>query len=385
MKIFDAVIVGAGPAGSMTGYFLAKAGLDVLLIEKSHFPRRKVCGGGLTHRAYREIPFSIDSVIHSSVSWGMIGFRGRKITTIKCDQPVAYLVARASFDNHLLQKAIQQGVNCLQGERVRLCHDERGLFTVQTDQSTCYSRYLVGADGVHSLVAREIGLMPDRQTSLAYEAHLSYPDGKIDPLIQSITFDFGTLLGGYGWIFPKQDHINVGVFRNWPGKRASKAQLLRFIHQHPSLQNLSITDLRAYPGPLGGRINQLHKNRLVLVGDAANLTDPWLGEGLFYALVSGRMAAEAIIQHTSNQIKDLSVYSHRVKEAFEQQFIAARRLALLVSGLPYLNVRLISASGTLQKMVIDLLRGERTHQQIWKDLTAFLPSKIINLFRKNDR
>jgi len=383
MKTFDAIIVGAGPAGSMTGYYLAKAGLDVLLVEKSKFPRRKVCGGGLTHRAFCEIPFSVDPVIHASVSWGMIGFRGRKITTITCDQPVAYLVERSSFDNHLLNEARQQGANCSQGERVRLCHDERGLFTVQTDHNTWYSRYIVGADGVHSLVAKEAGLVPERPTSLAYEAHLSYPEDKIDPLIQSITFDFGTLLGGYGWIFPKRDHINVGVFRNWPGRKASKSHLLRFIHQHPSLRHLQILNLRAYPGPLGGRINHLHKNRLLLVGDAANLTDPWLGEGLYYALVSGRMAAEAILAHASGQIKALTGYSHRIKEAFEQQFFSARRLALLLSALPYLNVQLIKSSETLQNMVIKLLRGELTHQQVWRDIITLLPSKIAQPFKNN--
>ncbi len=385
MKIFDAIVVGAGPAGAMAGNFLARAGLDVLLIEKSRFPRRKVCGGGLTHRAYKEIPFEIQSIIHQSVSWGMVGFRGHKITTINHNQPVAYLIDRASFDNFLLQKALNQGANCLHGERVRHFHNERGLFTVQTDQNTCYSRYLVGADGVHSLVAKGAGLLPDRKTSLAYEALLSYPEDKPDPLIQSITFDFGTLLGGYGWIFPKRDHLNVGVFRNYPGHRASKSHLLRFINQHPSLRDLPILDLRAYPGPLGGRIGQLHKNRLLLAGDAANLADPWLGEGLYYALVSGRMAAETILENTAGRIKDLSSYSRRVKEAFEPQFMAARRLALLVSALPYLNVHLIRTSATFQKMVIDLLRGERTHQQIWRDLMTFLPSKIMSLFWKNDR
>lgn len=384
MAIFDSIIVGAGPAGAMAGYFLAKAGQNVLIIEKSTFPRRKVCGGGLTHRAYREIPFAIDAVLHRSVSWGMIGFHGHTITTIKHEQPVAHLIERASFDNFLLQNAIEQGVTCIQGERVRHFHDERGLYTVQTAQNTYYSHYLIGADGVHSLIAKGAGLLSNRETSLAYEALLAYPPNHNDPLIDAITFDFGTLLGGYGWIFPKRDHLNVGVFRNWPGKKTSKKHLLRYIHQHPSLQDLSILDLRAYPGPLGGRIEQLHKNRLFLAGDAANLTDPWLGEGLYYALVSGRIAAEKITQHAAGQIDDLSVYTQKLKALFEPQFLAARKLAVLVSALPYLNVQLIRASTSLQKMVIDLLRGERTHQQIWGDLKSLLPSKIKHLFAENE-
>ena len=384
MKIYDTIIVGAGPAGSMVGYILAGAGQNVLIIEKAKFPRRKVCGGGLTHRAYQQIPFAINSILHQSVSCGILGSRGRKITTIRHEQPIAYLIDRASFDDYLLQKAVDQGAECVQGERLRLFHEERGLFTLHTDQNTWYSRYLIGADGIHSLVAKGSGLHPNRETSLAYEALLSYPSNIRDPLIQSITFDFGTLLCGYGWIFPKQDHLNVGVFRNWPGKRTSKKHLLRYIRQHPILRHLDILDLRAFPGPLGGQIDQLHKHRLLLVGDAANLADPWLGEGLYYALVSGHMAAETIMKHAAGQVKDLSAYSKRVKEAFESQFMAARRLAFLVSSLPYVNVHLFRTSSTLQKMIIDLLRGERTHTQIWGDLKSLFPTLIIRLFKNNE-
>lgn len=384
MKKMDVIIVGAGPAGSFAGYHLARTGLDVLMIEKSSFPRLKVCGGGLSGRAYQALPFGIKPIIHRAVRWGMVGFRGRLVTTIHKDDPIAYLIARPSFDAFLLEKAISLGAQCHQGERALSVRQEGDIVHLQTDLASYQSRYLIGADGIHSQVAKAVGLLRNRPISLAYEAHLEYPSGKIDPLIESITFDFGTLLGGYGWIFPKDDHLNVGVFRSWPGKRTSKKHLMRFIHQHPVLSHAPLRHLRAFPGPQSGSTSPLHLGHVLLCGDAANLADPWLGEGLYYALTSGRMAAECIEGHAQGDLHDLSVYSDRIANAFDAQFKYARRLSLLVNAFPYINVQLLKASPRLQDMIVDLLQGARTHQEIWQDLKASLPNLVRKLFPGRD-
>ena len=384
MKIYDVIIVGAGPAGSIAGYNLARSGLDGLIIEKSNFPRRKVCGGGLSGRAYQELPFEIDAVIHCAAHLGSVGFRGRLVTTIHKDDPIAYLIDRPAFDAFLLEKAISQGLQCHQGERALSVKQAGEVVQLQTDRATYHSRFLIGADGIHSRVAKAVGLLRNRPISLAYEAHLAYPSGKTDSLIESITFDFGTLLGGYGWIFPKRNHLNVGVFRSWPGKRTSKNQLMRFIHQYPALSQAPILNLRAFPGPQSGATSPLHQGHVLLCGDAANLADPWLGEGLYYAIASGRMVAEAIIRYAQGNLRDLSVYSESIADAFDAQFKVAKRLSLLVNALPYINVQLLKASTTLQEMVVDLLQGARTHQEIWQDLKASLPMLVSKVFSKKD-
>lgn len=381
MKTLDVIIVGAGPAGSMAGFYLASAGLEVLILEKSTFPRRKVCGGGLTQRAFQEIPFDISSILHGRVNWGYLGFRGRKVSTIKYQDPISYLIDRPSFDKFLLEKAAAQGCQCLQGQRVISVSEDQGQINVKSQQGTYHSRYLMGADGIHSLVAKQIGLLPDRSISLAYEARLALPPGDTHPLIESITFDFGTLPFGYGWIFPKRDHLNVGVFRSWPGKRTSKGDLLRFIRQHPVLREVDPIEMRAYPGPQGGGKSILHENNILLVGDAANLADPWLGEGLIYALASGRMAAETILRHADGHIEDLAAYTCQINKTYVRQFAYAKRLSLLVNALPFLNIQLLSASPTLQMMIIDLLRGEKSYHQIWRELTTRFPGLIWDILR----
>jgi geranylgeranyl reductase family protein len=305
------------------------------------------------------------------------------VTTIHKDDPIAYLIDRLSFDAFLLQKTLSQGAQCHQNERALSVNQQGEMVHLQTDRAQYKARYLIGADGIHSQVAKVVGLLPKRPISLAYEAQLTYPHGNIDTLIKTITFDFGTLLGGYGWIFPKQDHLNVGIFRSWPGKRTTKKQLLRYIDQHRVLKQKSVLNVRAFPGPQGEVSSPLHKGHILLCGDAANLADPWLGEGLYYAIASGRIAAEVISQHTQGNINNLSTYSKAIADAFKDQFKYAKRLSLLVNVLPYVNVQLLKASPSLQNMIVDLLRGSRTHQEIWRDCKTLLPKLASKVFSRN--
>ena len=380
MTIADVFIIGAGPSGAITAYFLAKAGVGVQLLEKAHFPRRKTCGGGLTHRAFQEIPFNIDPVIHQAVTWGYVGVNGGKYGSIHGDRPISYLIDRPSFDAFLLEKALSQGADCHFGERCLSITYEESSIRIRTADHTYQCRYLVGADGVHSRVASQLGLLTRRRTSLAHEALLAYSPQNTNGFTDAITFDFGALPSGYAWIFPKLDHLNVGVFRSWPGKTTTKHHLLKFIKQHPGLSQSKIMALRAYPIPLGLRHERLHYKRALLVGDAANLADPWLGEGLYYALASGKIAAEAILNHLHGHTPDLASYSQEIHQRFSRQFACARRLSLIIQALPSLSVRLLKSSSSLQSMVIDLFRGNKTHETLWREIQTWLPKKMLEKF-----
>lgn len=381
MNLFDVIIVGGGPAGTLAGYMLAGYGLKVLIIDQSRFPRRKVCGGGLTLHARELIPFDISKVVHQEVTSGQIAFRGRMIKTIQDENTIAFTIDRVTFDSFLLDKAVNAGVTTSLGQRVISVSQENDAIHVQTNQETFLGKYLIGADGVHSTVAKQFGMIKNRSTSLAYEARLSREYETNSSQNEMTTFDFGTILGGYGWIFPKRDHLNVGVCRTWPGNKASKKHLLRFVDQHPELHRDRIIDIRAFPVPLGGKKYDLNKNNILLVGDAANLADPWLGEGLYYAIYSGILAAETIIKHARGEIQDLASYTEMINTAVVKQFAYAKRFSLLVNALPYINVLLLESSKTLQEIVIDLLRGERNYQKAWQTLLTHLPNLIWKKLR----
>lgn len=385
MKLFDVVIIGGGPAGAVAGYTLGKAGLKVLIIDQNTFPRRKVCGGGLTLQARKEIPFDISEIVHQEVDSGQIGFRGQLIKTIHNDFPIAFMIDRVSFDAFLLNKAVSQGVETSLGQRAVTINKTRQFIQVTTDQETFAGKHLIGADGVHSMVAKHTNLIKNRVTSLAYEARLSK---EINPNYQhpeSITFDFGTILFGYAWIFPKRDHLNVGVCRTWPGKKASKKHLLRYIDQHSALHRDRIIDIRAFPVPMGGHKTILHKNNILLVGDAANLADPWLGEGLYYAIHSGRLGAETIIKHINLEIPDLAAYTDQVNKTCAEQFPYAKNFSLLVNLLPYINVYLLKSSKTLQNIVMNLITGEMTYHQAWQSLIAQSPHMLWSILKGENK
>jgi geranylgeranyl reductase family protein len=375
MNPYDVIVIGAGPAGSLAAYRLASAGWTVLLLDKARFPRRKVCGGGLTERAHQEIPFDITPVVHQTVTWGYLGFRGRQVCTIDGQRPIAHLVDRTSFDDFLRQKAVSEGARWHQGERLRTIRQTRHQVTVQTDQASYQAHFAIGADGVHSQVARQLGLLTNSPTSLATEARLALPADRQGSCADGITFDFGTLSWGYGWIFPKRDHLNVGVFRNWPGRQTDRQQLLRFIRQHPGLDESQILDIRAYPGPSGGLRGPRHQGRVLLVGDAAQLADPWLGEGIGYALASARMAAETLLASAADT-PDLSSYSQGIEQEILVQFRTARKMAFLVSLFYGLNVQFLKRSSALQAIIIDLLRGDRSYTDIWTDLSRHIPRML---------
>jgi geranylgeranyl reductase family protein len=199
MTDYDVIIVGAGPSGTIAGLTLAKQGLKVLIIEKTNFPRRKICGGGLTQRAFAQIPFEVSPVIHSSVNWGYLLSRGHVVTTIHQEQPIAYLIDRPIFDQYLLKEAQETGVECLMGKRITDIDYGHGKIVVSKEQEHFTCDYLVGADGVHSVVAKSAGLIPNRKTSLAIEARLKLPANPKQKWIDGISFDFGTVFGGYGW------------------------------------------------------------------------------------------------------------------------------------------------------------------------------------------
>ncbi|MCB2209323.1 geranylgeranyl reductase family protein [bacterium] len=382
MNIYDVIVVGGGPAGSMAGYYLAEAGLDVLLVDKSQFPRRKVCGGGLTQRAFLECPFDIAPLIHHTVDWGYLGFRGKVICTIKGHGPVAHLIERTTFDDFLVHQAQAQGAHFHQDEKALSIEQTTGAVTLRTDKDKYRTSFLIGADGIHSVVAAQTHLMQDGTSSLSYEARLKLPEDPVAEHTDSITFDFGTLTGGYAWIFPKHDHLNVGVYRNWPGKRTSREHLLRYIRQHPALHESEILDIRAFPGPTGGTPGPLHRGRVLLAGDAAHLVDPWLGEGIYYAMANGRLAAETIIAQIEQGSADLSPYSNQINDTFVTRFQYARKIALAVNLSYGLNVRLLRRSPTLQAAIVDLLRGDRTHKEIWLGATKHFTRSAWKILRK---
>ena len=374
---YDVIISGAGPSGSVLAFQLAKAGHKVLLLEKSPIPRYKPCGGGITLKTLKEIPFDISPIIEKKASGGLVNFKGRTLLRTEQKEDIAWLVMRDNFDNFLNQKALEAGASLICRNRVKSARQEKNSVIVQTAEGEFSAKFLVGADGVNSIVARTSGLLPKRETGVAIEAEVLVPPAVLEAQGNFAVFDFGALPHGYGWIFPKKDHLSCGVFF---ASKAKNSHLEDHLHQYlkmnPVLKEAEILQIRGHRIPLGGRPETLHNKRILLTGDAANLADAWLGEGIYYAVKSANIAAEILHNNLLSDQANLQEYSERINKTLNQDLHYARNFANLVYTFPRVMSLVLKNCPVIQDPVFNTVRGKLN----FEELQNFLIRKIPHIF-----
>ena len=297
--IYDVIVVGGGPAGSSAAYFLSRAGKRVLIIEKERLPRYKMCGGGLSVRFLRQqFPFSFDPITKTSIKSVSYIYKDQA-RTIPLAPGAIDTVMRDDLDAYLLQ---QSGAEVILDTAVVRVSEREASVEVETRAGLRYSAaYLIGADGANSVVAHALGLRPHRMMAAAVEAELPVSPEVMQRFDQRMLFIFGEIHYGYLWIFPKHDHLTIGIGALHP-KPGELQKTLKVVMSHYGI-SLEATPLYGHPIPIYTRRERLSSPRTLLVGDAAGLADPLSGEGIRFAIKSGRLAAESIL---SGRSKDYS-------------------------------------------------------------------------------
>jgi geranylgeranyl reductase family protein len=304
---YDAVVVGAGPAGSVTAIHLARGGARVLLIDKASFPRDKPCGGGLTLRAVRQLPVDPAPVVEHEVDrmefrlgWGSrFERRGRR-------GPFVLMTQRRRLDEYLAEQAAAAGAEFRDGVKVSDL-TERSL---RVDGEEIAVEIVVGADGANGTAARALGLGGHITHGVAYEGNAPFEER-----YRGLAFiELGTIPGGYGWVFPKGDHVNVGV-GGWeaegPKLRGHLAELCR---RH-GIDHAALESVRGHRLPLRRAGFVPARDRALLVGDAAGLVDPLTGDGMYEAFVSARLAADASLDVLAGRAETVDPYAERLTHA----------------------------------------------------------------------
>lgn len=299
----DVVIIGAGPAGTAAGYRLARAGYRVLILDRQRFPRKKACAGGITPKAMALFPYDISHLVLRTCHRVKITRPGGDAFLVKDKEPLCYMVQRKDLDRFSLAKAVAAGAEFRVAERIlsldQTVSGARLKILENGEEKGVRTRFVIGADGANSRIRRliespgfdEVG-RPDRMEKYpALEADVRVTSARDYPM----EFDFSRGIRGYYWIFPKDDHVNIGVYAADP-----RATLHRGLLEAYALDRLGHTGLEAvkgYPIGVGGsRIGTMAagKGTVLLAGDAAGFAEPLLGEGIYAALKSGQLAADAI-------------------------------------------------------------------------------------------
>jgi len=321
----DVVVVGAGPSGSATAYYLAQAGLDVLLLEKSRFPREKVCGDGLTPRGVKAL---VAMGISVSEQDGWVRNKGLRVIgagrRLELEWPelssypgYGLVRPRTDLDQMLARRAEQAGARLIEGLTVTgpVLDDRTGRITAVTarpdgagEERTYAGRVIVAADGNSSRLSVAMGLRKrdDRPLGVAVRTYYRSPRHEDDYLESWLDlWDGDRLLPGYGWIFGMGDgtsNVGLGLLNTSAafGHTDYHALLRRWLKGMPEewgfTEENRTEPIRGAALPMGFNRTPPYFNGLLLAGDAGGMVNPFNGEGIAYAMESGEILARTIAQ-----------------------------------------------------------------------------------------
>jgi geranylgeranyl reductase family protein len=355
---FDAIVVGAGPAGSTAAYRLSRAGARVLLLDRERFPRDKPCGGGLTYRAVRELPVSVEPVVEDVVHRFELGFRYGRRFERGGDEPLVLMTQRRRLDAYLTEQATAAGADFRDGLRATAVELAEEQGTVRFDGSAASAPVVIGADGVNGVTARALGVR-SRRHGVALEGNVSYVHAREERWRGRAVVELGCVPGGYAWVFPKGDHVNVGV-GGWESQGPRLREHLERACSAYGLPLERLEGLRGYRLPMRRPGEAAVRRRALLVGDAAGLVDPLSGDGIYEALVSARLAAETALELLEGRKQSLDAYGPRLETALGRTLAASWKAKLALERFPRL-VFGIARLPLVWGFTAAFLRGDLAH------------------------
>lgn len=356
MPEFDAIVVGAGPAGSTCAYRLAKAGASVVLLDRARFPRDKPCGGGVTGRAARLLPFRIDPVVEDVCTSVRMRLRYGAWIERGNGDPLVSMTQRRRLDAYLAEQAAQAGADFRDGAKVERVEAGDDGVSVVVGGERFDGRTLVGADGVNGICARALGLGGNQAVGVAIEGNITYDRLRADAYRGHIALELGVVPGGYGWVFPKGDHVNVGI-GGWEREGPGLREHLRRLCEAHGVSPADLEDVRGYRLPLRSPRSVLARGRALLVGDAAGLIDPVSGDGMYEGFLSSQLASEAVLDVLVGREQALDPYGRRLVGLLATHLWASWGVKAALDRFPRTTFRLAGAR-IVWSAVETLVRGE---------------------------
>jgi len=427
------VVVGAGPAGATAAWALASNGVRVQLLDRSVFPRNKPCGGGISMRVLPRFPHlarELGRISTHEISRLYLEGPAGTSTVIESDGPAALMIRRVEFDALLVSLAVEEGAELVPGvDVVHARQDARSVALVARDGRQFTAPIVIAADGVHSVVARRLGLNPGwPASSIALDMMEETPREQlrdIDPSTLWVSYGYEPGFGtrdsgfagcsanpksqipnpaavagrsanpksqipnpaaeGYAYIFPKRDHVNIGVgyvlsyFRSEIADAPYELQrgFVDRLRERGIVVGDSVREhFTPYLIPVGGPLRHPGRGRVLIAGDAGGFVNGFTAEGIYYAMVSGELAARAVLATAAEPAKLLTAYRKACDDEIGcelrdsvsiQRYLFAdrRRIARVIDG--------ANREGALTRLILDFAIGRRSYRAVRRRILARAP------------
>ena len=408
---YDVVVVGAGPAGSTAAKFLSEKGVRVLLIDKDKFPRDKPCGGGICEHIteFDHIREKIEK--DPSGFLDSICIRGKIVSpssqhTIDylSETPLFYNVRRKKFDYELVQFAIDAGAEVLENCKVKEVFTTQEKAVVKLANSREFiCKVIVGAGGAYDIVAnylRKKERLREKQGKdfgMAVVEEFEVGEEFIDRAYGKERTSMINLkhanLNGYAWVFSKHDILNIGYggFNDEMKKIDIKKEFknyLDFLKRNGYLPKwIESKKLKGAPVPFVGNIKKTYTDRIVIVGDAAGFVSPLTGEGIYYAMDSGKIASEVIskaLEKEDFSAQSLKSYQNIWRKRWGKDLKALRFFHRMLMKWPEKFVKYGSKDEKLKKIFIALFIGNMNASRMkWKIISRIIMDFFVyDVFRR---
>jgi geranylgeranyl reductase family protein len=409
------IVVGAGPSGATAARTLAQAGVTVRLLDRSKFPRNKPCGGGISLRVLKRFPYlepALSRIATHRVARLYLEGPGGESAVIESDAPAALMIRRVEFDALLVDLAQEAGAELIEGaDIVRAAVGDSGVALESRDGRRFEAPIVIAADGVHSLLARRLGLNPGwSASSVALDMMEETPRETlrdVDPSTLWVSYGFAPKAGdqasgignrgsgvaqGYAYIFPKRDHVNVGVGYVLDHYR-------RQIDTPPyELQRGFVDHLRArgvmegesvrrnftpFLIPVGGPLRRPGQGRVLVAGDAGGFVNGFTAEGIYYAMVSGDLAARAVIATPPGPPDSMA---DRYRRACDAEVGAELRDSVLIQRYLFADRRRIArviegarSEPALTRLILDFAIGRLGYRSLRRRMLRRAPRLAARL------